>query len=71
MLRSECVTTRELLATIRYHWSDVYEITVANGRYTATAKYGQRDVLAASDPEELLGKIRRHYRRPPEERSST
>jgi hypothetical protein len=65
------VTTRELLASIRYHWSDVYEITAANGRCTATAKNGDRDVLAADDPEELLGKIRRHYRRPLEERSST
>jgi hypothetical protein len=65
------MTTRELLASIRYHWSDVYQITVANGQYTATAKYGERDVLAADDPEELLAKIRRHYRRPGQERSST
>jgi hypothetical protein len=39
---------------------------------TATAKYGQHDVLTAADLEELLAKIRRHYRRDPlEERSST
>jgi hypothetical protein len=65
------MTTRELVASIRYHWSDVYEITMANGRYTATARFGEREVLAADDPEELLAKIRRHYRRPAEERSST
>jgi hypothetical protein len=65
------VTTREVLASIRYHWSDAYQITAVNGHYTATARYGDRDVLTADEPEELLAKIRRHYRRPTEERSST
>jgi hypothetical protein len=42
------------------------------GRYTATAMFGQRDVLSADDPDELLARIRGHYRREPlEERCTT
>ena len=66
------MTTKELMASLRYHWGDAYELAVADGHYTATAKFGQRDVLSADDAEELLVKIRRHYRRDSlEERSST
>lgn len=53
---------REVMAQLRRHWGDVYRFSVVDGRYTATAKFGRRDVLDANDPEELLGKIRRHYR---------
>jgi hypothetical protein len=65
------VRERELLADARYHWGDVYAFAITNGRYTATARYGERDVLAADNPEELLAKVRRHYRPPVVERGST
>lgn len=69
---SEQMTTRELMTNLRYHWGDVYAFSVSEGRYAATAKFGQGDVLTGDDPEELLAKIRRHYHRDPlEERSST
>jgi hypothetical protein len=60
------------MAQLRSDWGDVYLFAHAGGRYTATARFGQREVLSAEDPEELLARIRRHYRRdPPEERCST
>jgi hypothetical protein len=60
------------MAQLNFHWGDAYAFAIVNGRYTATARFGQRDVLSASDPDNLLVKVRRHYRRdPPEERSST
>ncbi len=63
---------REAIAQLRYHWGDVYTFTVADGRYIATARFGQRDVLYGAGPDELLGKIRRHYRQDLlEERCST
>ncbi len=63
---------QEALAQLRYHWGDVYRFAVADGRYIATAMFGQRDVLSAADPDELLAKIRQHYRRDLlEERCST
>lgn len=63
---------QEVMAQLRFHWGDCYAFAAASGRYAATAKFGKRDVLTADDPEELLGKIRRHYRRKPlEERCST
>jgi hypothetical protein len=65
------VRQQEAMAQLRYHWGDVYAFAVVHGRYTATAKYGDRDVLAADDASELLAKIRRHYRKSPEERCST
>jgi hypothetical protein len=66
------VTRRESLAQLRYHWGDAYVIAVIDGHYTATARFGQREVLDGLDPDELLRKIRRHYRRDPlQERCST
>lgn len=60
------------MTQLRFHWGDVYRIAYSAGQYTATAKFGDRDVLSADDPVGLLAKIRRHYRRdPPEERCST
>jgi hypothetical protein len=53
---------QEAMAQMRYHWGDVYRFAVTDGRYTATAKFGQRDVLAADNPDELLASVRRHYR---------
>lgn len=56
------MTRQEALAQMRYHWGDSYRFAVVDGRYTATAKFGQRDVLAANSPDALLAKIRQHYR---------
>jgi hypothetical protein len=56
------MTAREAIAQLRYHWGDRYSFSVTHGRYLATAKFGQREVLEADDPDELLRKIRRHYR---------
>jgi hypothetical protein len=56
------MTSRELLASLRFHWGDKYEFKVTAGRYTAAARFGQREVLTAEDPEQLLTKVRRHYR---------
>ncbi len=55
--------TREALAHLRFHWDDAYVFAFSPGRYSATAKFGRRDVLSSGDPEELLRMIRRHYRR--------
>jgi hypothetical protein len=66
------VRQREALAQMRFHSGDAYRFAVVGGRYTATAKFGRRELLDADDPEQLLTKGRRHYRRDPlEERSST
>jgi hypothetical protein len=62
---------RETLETLRFHWSDVYQIAKRrSGQYVAEAKFGQRETLTAEDPGELLRKIRQHYPGP-SERSST
>ena len=60
---------QEAMAQMRFHWGDVYRFAVAAGRYTATAKFGTYEVLAADEPEQLLDKIRQHYPGP-SERSS-
>lgn len=66
------MSAREMMAHLRYHWGDVYMFKLAKGRYFAAANFGQRDVLEAGDPEELLQKVRRHYLRDaPQERCST
>jgi hypothetical protein len=65
------VTRREQLASMKFHWQDAYDLRLTAGQYTATAKFGTHETLAADDPEQLLVMIRRHYRRdPPEERYS-
>jgi hypothetical protein len=55
----------------RTHWGDVYAFAEQNGQYTAREKFGHHEELAADTPEQLLTKIRRHYRGPRSERSST
>jgi hypothetical protein len=65
------VRVREVMAQLRWHWGDVYDFAVVEDKYTATAKFGSRDQLSADDPEDLRALVRRHYRRPLEERSST
>ncbi len=68
----EAMRRQEVMAQLRYHWGDVYQFTIADGRYRAAARFGQREMLDAEDPRELLGKVRRHYRRDlPQERCST
>jgi hypothetical protein len=57
------VSPRQALAHLRFHWDDAYNFAFSNGSYTATAKFGNCEMLSAEDPEELLRKIRRHYRR--------
>lgn len=49
------------LAYMRYHWEDAYTFEFANGKYSATAKFGAHELLTADDPDNLLIKIRRHY----------
>jgi hypothetical protein len=66
------VKQREALAQMRFHWDDAYDFAFSNGSYNATAKFGQCEVLSSEDPEDLLRKIRRRYRRDrPIEKSST
>jgi hypothetical protein len=57
------MSPHEALAHLRFHWDDAYHFAFRNGSYSATAKFGRCEVLSADDPEELLRKIRRHYRR--------
>jgi hypothetical protein len=66
------MTSRELLASLRFHWGDTYDFHKAAGRYSATAKFGKGEILTAEDPEAHLTKVRRHYRPDPlDERCST
>jgi hypothetical protein len=63
--------TPEALAHMRFHWDDAYLFAFSGGLYSATAKFGRRDVLSSGDPEELLRMVRRHYRQDrPVEKSS-
>jgi hypothetical protein len=55
------VTTRELLAEMRFHWGDVYVFAACEEGFKATGKFGEREVLTAPDLQELLTKVRRHY----------
>jgi hypothetical protein len=64
------MTPKEALALLNFHWDDAYKFAFRDGRYTATARFGQCEVLGSDDPDELLLKIRRHYPGP-SERSST
>jgi hypothetical protein len=62
---------RETLESLRFHWSDVYQIgRRRGGQYVAIAKFGEQEMLTAEDAGELLRKIRLHYPGP-SERSST
>jgi hypothetical protein len=49
------------LDDLQFHWGDVYTLRKARGRYTAEAKFGDHDLLAADSPDELAAKLRRHY----------
>jgi hypothetical protein len=57
------MTQREAMTQLRYDWGDAYSLAIVGGRYTATAKFGKRDVMVADDPTELLRQIRQHYGR--------
>ncbi len=49
------------MAFLRFHWDDAYVFAVTDGRYTARAKFGEKDLLEADTPEKLLSMVRRHY----------
>ena len=57
------IVTRADMKYLRWHWEQDYEITEDNGRFTARARFGSRDVLEADSPVELLTLVRRHYPR--------
>lgn len=61
---------RETLDSLRFHWSDVYQIGKRDGSYVAVAKFGKCETLTADEPGELLDLIRQHYPMGPSERSS-
>jgi hypothetical protein len=43
------------------NWGEVYKFTRDLSGYRAIAMFGTHDVLTAGTPNELLGKVRRHY----------
>jgi hypothetical protein len=50
------------LAHMRWHWGDVYDIDRRpGGKWSAVARWGNHDELAADTPDGLLYLIRRHY----------
>jgi hypothetical protein len=49
------------IAYVRYHWDEVYAITVTNRTYSARANFGEHDLLEAKTPEALLSLIRHYY----------
>jgi hypothetical protein len=51
------------LERLRHCWGDVYSISTAGGKCTATARFGAGDVLTADTPEDLQVLVRRHYER--------
>jgi hypothetical protein len=66
------MTTSQLLADLRYHWGDVYDFARARPEgFTATARFGEHEVLRAGDLHELQAKVRRHYPGSAVERMST
>jgi hypothetical protein len=48
---------------LRWHWGEEYELADEDGRCTAVARFGSRDVLEADSPSALLVLVRRHYPR--------
>lgn len=56
---------------LRQHWDEVYTFAKQNGRYIAREKFGKHEELTADTPEQLLTMIRRHYRGPRADLSST
>jgi hypothetical protein len=56
---------------LQQQWGDAYTFTRRNDQYTAKEKFGKHEELAADTPEQLLAMIRRQYRGPWGERSST
>jgi hypothetical protein len=61
---------RETLDSLRFHWSDAYQIRKQDGKYVAVSKFGKCETLTADSPGELLRIIRQHYPMGPSERSS-
>jgi len=55
------MSIRSTMAYLRYRWEHAYTFAVSDGKYTALARSGDRDLLTADDPDELLIKVRRHY----------
>lgn len=46
---------------LRKHWGTVYDFGESGGRYTATARFGDRQELASRDINELSVMIWHHY----------
>jgi hypothetical protein len=43
------------------NWGEAYKFSHDMRSYKAIAQFGKHDVLTAETPNELLGKVRRHY----------
>ena len=65
------MTRAEPLAFLRFHWGEAYKFGYKDGQYTATSRNSDHATLTARDAGELLTQVRRHYRPPLQERSST
>jgi hypothetical protein len=65
----------EALRYMTYNWGDVFTFarpTRDDDRWTATAKTGEQDVIAAETSEALLTEIRKHHQaNPPPSRESS
>lgn len=61
----------ESLAFLRFHWGEAHKFGYKDGQYTATSRNSDHATLNASDAGELLSQVRRHYRPPLQECSST
>jgi len=48
------MSIRSTMAYLRYRWEHAYTFAVSDGKYTALARSGDRDLLTADDPDELL-----------------
>jgi hypothetical protein len=58
----------EALRYMTYNWGDVFTFARPTGdddRWTATANFGDQDVIAAETSEVLLTEVRSHYTRDP------
>jgi hypothetical protein len=56
---------------LRFHWGEAYKFGYKDGHYIATSRNSDHATLTARDADELLAQVRRHYRPPLQERSST
>jgi hypothetical protein len=55
------VTRKTAMARLRHEWDSAYMLAIIDDKYTARARFGERDLLEADTPGELLCVIRRHY----------